>query len=396
MIGHNNLILLFIFLIESVFSCSCRFVTNLDSYESYKQIKNAFVCKITKREVINNIEFLDADVVRSFKGQHEKTIKIKNISFSAQAVGCKKSFNTGQILLLLSGKYSGIYHINACDFSESDQYEGFQNDTLFFNQFSNPNGYIDLSIAKGQLKNGKQEGLWTLNSRSIRNCTISETGYYKKGNKDGIWKTYYYSNIANYMIDSSNYFNNSLEEKNDDFLWPNLYYKRNFIIDSLYYSKGKLTGPAYYFFPNGSLQIISNYKNGKTEGETVEYTKKGFIKSKTFYKSNKTKQYIEFRDSCIFKKNKKSFKTLMAIYSKDGSYKEKEITVLNGKGTFFEYYNNGKIKTKASFNKKGSLIGDFTTFDSSGKTIFIRPLEEDTRLIGDELWNYFPDYEDRH
>lgn len=393
MITYKRIILIFVLLSGYAFSCSCRFVTTLDSYESYKEIKSAFVCKILTREIVNNSEYFTAEIIRSFKGKHEKIIKIRNGAFVNPSVGCEVRIKSGQVLLMLLDKFTGVYYIDGCSFYESSNYFDFHLDTLFFNQFGKPDGLMDLPFAKGQLKNGKQEGLWEIKTKTLLRTFTSEVGYYKNGKREGSWISYFHNDYTTFKKDSLNY---ASDKKNivNELLMPNgnLYYKLSFKSDFSNYHLGKLTGTSYVYYPNGKLYGTSNYKNGKEHGISICYSETGRVIWKSILINGKQSRYFEYTDSCIFEKKIINNVTRKIIYSTD-TIPQKEITVKNNKGIYFEYYNNGVVKTKVAFNKKGSFVGSFDTFNVSGKIVSKRQLTEDTRLIGDEVWYHFSYYD---
>ncbi len=398
-LNNIKIIILFIFLIQKGFTqvkhgtfSDDRFETGIDlnHYEDYLKVKSAFVCEIQSKEVVEDVEYITAVVLRVFKGKVEKTIKIKNKYFKNDPAHNPATIKTGEVLLMLLSKHFGSYHLKKCKYSVSSTEGKFTEDTTIFGQYGKVNGYVDLPLAKGQVVNGKREGEWQLESGGGYEWLFLETGKYKNGKKEGEWIIYSHKENEQFKRDSS--YEADYKNKKDHYRpHGKHHYKAHFRSAVETYHHGKITGIFYSYWSNGVLCEQTIYKNDEANGLSIMYHDNGKIFSRALLEGENTKTYVEYRDSCIFETQSTLRKNRKMILSKD-SVLQTEIIEKHGKGVFLAYHNNGKVKIKSAFNKKGSLVGNFITYDPSGKIISTRKLSDDTRLIGDELWNYFPDH----
>ena len=96
-------------------------------------------------------------------------------------------------------------------------------------------------------------------------------------------------------------------------------------------SDGQLTGIAIFYYPDGKVKEIANYKGGKKHGEWFQFNEAGNV----IVQAN----YFENKKNGIWKIWDDSGKIVMKMKYKDD----------NKKGTWKEWGANGELKNKRKF-----------------------------------------------
>ncbi len=280
---------------------------------------------------------------------------------------------------------------------------------LLFPLLSFPQTY---TIFKGDTinkidKNGYRQGKWIFFEKNYKD-SISVIGYYKDGQKNGLW-TYFYpnGNIKAIITYSNNkkegpvklyYENGKLEEEG---YWKGTkwvgeykrYYPNGKLQYHWFYDKtGRRTGKQEYFYENGKKYIEGEWKDGKENGEMKEYYTNGKIKKITHWldgsKNGKEIQYA--------KDGRKIFETYYINGSEDPSrrlvYNDQNnensqpvdtlqtimsssadsLNLFQGTGYFKIYSTNKKYLIEEGYFQKGHLInGKKYKYDNNGKVIKI-------------------------
>lgn len=103
-------------------------------------------------------------------------------------------------------------------------------------------------------------------------------------------------------------------------------------------------------YPNGSLQRLRTYRNGKMHGPSKEFYESGKLKSVTNYKDDKSSG-----------PSKGFYESGMLRF---------ELTHKNGKaeGIMKQYYENGSLRFE-TFYTKGTAVGAWKEYDKKGRLI---------------------------
>lgn len=303
-------------------------------------------------------------------------------------------------------------------------------------QESSQNGYVKLYYPNGK---------------------ISSEGNMINGKPDGFWITYYLNGVKksegsrrNFLLDSTWIF---YDEKGDTTEKINYvlgkrngyFYKYkvsnavnignvNYLESKELFVNDKKEGLSYYFFENGKVKEIINYKNGKRSGPGKEFNKDGLIvtlyefyndfmierqfvnrygkeglKQGTWidlYDNGKIKSERVYVNDTIngFAKefNERGDVTVSLLYDK-GNLKQPEKIEDFSLDEKIEYYDNGNPKRKgfyknsipigihSYYNEKGEII-NARIFNDNGKVVSEGMLTEDGKKEG--LWkNFFEDGE---
>ena len=133
-----------------------------------------------------------------------------------------------------------------------------------------------------------------------------------------------------------------------------------------FYKDGKKNGQWLQYHADGKLHIKTHYKDDKLDGEYFYYNKAGILDFEGHYKNGlkegECKYYIAGKI-----KEKGSFKKGILIgemieYNRDG-------VVISGKtGEVLSYYENGKLRTIENY-KNGKRHGEFIRYDKNGQII---------------------------
>jgi uncharacterized protein len=229
------------------------------------------------------------------------------------------------------------------------------------------------------------------------NGQISSEGNMKNGQPDGYWKTYYVTGVIkseglrrNFELDSAWSFYNQTGEliqkmdykygkKNGYSITYNYNSNPEGVVESKeLYVNDKKEGTAFYYFDNGNLKELVNYKDGKKEGESKEYDKNGLLITLMQYHNN----YLINREKInrINSNNEKTGKWIN--FYPDGRI-HKEMNYENGllNGLYKEYdsngnmalvlkYENGKIIEKGDDSQEQELLNVKRKFNENGNLIF--------------------------
>ncbi|MEA3444386.1 MAG: hypothetical protein U9R19_06620 [Bacteroidota bacterium] len=179
-----------------------------------------------------------------------------------------------------------------------------------------PNGYWKTYYAKGQLKSeGNRrffnlEGVWVFYNQ--QGDTIEKINY-RSGRKNGYYYTY------NWKYNKKK--------------------RTGGLVSKELYVKDKLQNKSYYYFPDGNIYRIINYKNNKKQGIAFEYNREGKIIFE-----------IEFRQGVLTKR--------LNINKIDKNNLKQ--------GLWREYYLNDRIKTEANY-VDDKLNGQYKEYDIRGQ-----------------------------
>jgi uncharacterized protein len=192
------------------------------------------------------------------------------------------------------------------------------------------------------------------------NGTVSSEGIIRNGKPDGFWKSYYVTGIkksegkrTNFMLDSIWVFfdqtGDTTEKINYLYGKKNGYYfkYKKDAVEGLYiwskelYAGDIKEGTGYLYFPDGKVNQVVAYRDGKKEGLSKEFDKNGIIITLLEYNND----FLVSRD----KINRTDNKGL-----KQGDWKE--------------FYPNGGIKTEKTF-KDDQLHGYYKEYDNKGNLV---------------------------
>lgn len=136
---------------------------------------------------------------------------------------------------------------------------------------------------EGKIKDGLKDGEWTF---WFVEGKIREKGKYNKGKKQGYWEFYY-------ELGGKESEGNFVDEKHDG-KWTYFYScpeckesdKRQKMREE-FVNKGDLNGKTTVWYPDGTIQSETNFKDGRPDGEWRQYGKKGQITMDKIYKDGK-------------------------------------------------------------------------------------------------------------
>lgn len=215
------------------------------------------------------------------------------------------------------------------------------------------NGHIKIYFPNGKLSsegvmiNGKPDGYW---KTFYVNGVVKSEGNRKNHLLDSVWV--FYSEIGdtlekiNYVLGKKNgyyYQYSSSEQKNTG--------KKNVIISKELFVNDSKEGFSYYYYPEGILHEIINFKNNRRHGIGKEFDRTGII----------TTLYEFFNDYITDKQNINR--------------------VVNGSklGVWKEFYDDGKTKVEKKY-KSDQLEGYTREYDKNGK-LTLNLLYHDGKLI---------------
>ena len=197
------------------------------------------------------------------------------------------------------------------------------------------------------------------------------------------------------------YYREMMSTDKDDLILVHDYYLESGTIQMIgtYIKEMKPTnqhGRFKYYFPNGNLKAIYDYKHGIIHGELMRYYNNGELKSIeqfdmgtkvdttwTFYDNGQlhkilriNKDFSDANPSDKFKKN-----LLIAAYRRDG-----ETLVNNGKGEYQEFYLSGKLKTTIEY-ENGFPHGKWTLYSGLKKKKSCEMTFKNGRFIKGEIYD---------
>ena len=138
------------------------------------------------------------------------------------------------------------------------------------------------------------------------------------------------------------------------------------ILVETFYKDGKKNGQWLQYHADGKLHIKTHYKDDKLDGEYFYYNKAGILDFEGHYKNGLKEGECKYYFAGKIKK-KGSFKKGILIgemieYNPDG-------VVISGKtGEVLSYHKNGKLRTIENY-KNGKRHGEFIRYDKNGQTI---------------------------
>ncbi len=191
--------------------------------------------------------------------------------------------------------------------------------------------------------------------------TIEETGFYKNGEKDSIWETFY----RNGKIRFSENYKNGLKHG-----VAKMFYKNGVLEDKVYYIEDEEERERRGFRKDGSLEEITFYQRGIRVG-VKEYTEDGILEIE--------KKFIKILGDSVVE-------TFHSYYPTGKLLAEKGFTE---KGYLFynEFYENGKAKVVANQISNGNY--QHNTYHENGqlKSNFIYEEYKEGFRNDDEYFN---------
>lgn len=192
------------------------------------------------------------------------------------------------------------------------------------------------------------------------NGSISGEGYIRNGKPDGYWKSYYVTGIiksegkrTNFLLDSIWVFydqtGDTLEKISYLYGKKNGYYLKYkkdpstglYIYSRELFAGDKKEGAAYLYFPDGRINQVINYRNGKKEGLSKEFDHNGEVIT-----------LMEYSNDFLVSREK--------IDRKDADGLRQ--------GVWKEFYPSGSIKSEKSF-RNDMLHGYYKEYDEKGNLV---------------------------
>jgi len=122
-------------------------------------------------------------------------------------------------------------------------------------------------IVETQYLNGVKNGLHEI--RNEKNGLLALEGYYKNGLRDSLWTSYYPNGKPREQ---------GLCENDKKHGWEKEFYETGNISSEVTNNKGKWDGEAKFYYPNGVLEHVAQYKNGsKIPLSNIYYSEYGDI-----------------------------------------------------------------------------------------------------------------------
>jgi len=207
----------------------------------------------------------------------------------------------------------------------------------------NPDGYNIFYYENGQkssegiMHDGNPDGYW---KTYYQNGNLKSEGDRKNAMLDSIWIFYTETGDTlqkiNYRYGKKNGYSYTFQPTN-----PNDNTLTNSVIAKELYLNNLLQGQSYYYYPNGALQKLVNYKDNKKEGRTYEFSPDSLLTS-----------ICEYRHDYLTDKEK--------INRRDNQNRKQ--------GVWKTFYEDWKIETEA-FYIDNQLNGYFKEYDAQGKLI---------------------------
>ncbi|MEW4922127.1 tetratricopeptide repeat protein [Algibacter sp. 2305UL17-15] len=159
-------------------------------------------------------------------------------------------------------------------------------------------------------------------------------------------------------------------ERDQKWTW---YYPNGDIKETALYENTKLNGANHQLFKNGKPNIVTNFKDGKLDGEYLLYNDKGALIEKKYFKEGKLdglyKSYFKVGESLLEwhvpYKNGDVASIATEYYANGDVYAD--IPFENGKrhGVEKKYYFNKKTSSEITY-ANGQLNGAYKTYHSNG------------------------------
>ncbi len=246
--------------------------------------------------------------------------------------------------------------------------------------FYHPNGVIS---SEGYMLNGQPEGYWK--TYSEEGILLSE-GNRKDHLLDSVWKFYDETGVLKMEITYR-------EGKKNG---PRTTYRENERVEENFIDDLK-QGATNYFYPDGSIKKTVNYKDGLEEGLAREYAEDGRITQLITYKKGfiSNRERINRYDSeglehgnwkyfydngnlrleCIYKhgllngyyKEYDLDGKLIAAYKYVEGEKQENVAELTKLKVKTEYYPDGNVRVKATYNNENKPEGVWRQYDPEGE-----------------------------
>ena len=272
------------------------------------------------------------------------------------------------------------YYFNTGKISSTEMYKNGESDGAYKKYFDN--GKLSM---EGFATNSKRLGNW---KEYYRNGKLKSTYSYTDGKLDGEYKEYHNNGK---LITAATYVNGKLEGSyqnydSDGKLYSESMYEKDRLRDLKFYDKegkvissstsrngsGNLTfydaqgskmsegyftkeglrsGKTTFYYRNGNIKSVSNYKDGLLNGEKISYYYNGTMSAKNNYKEDEEDGY-------------------QVTYFVNGN-KSHEGEVQNGSkmGVHIDYTYMGKVYSKSDY-KDGELDGFIEYYHPDGKIDF--------------------------
>jgi antitoxin component YwqK of YwqJK toxin-antitoxin module len=213
------------------------------------------------------------------------------------------------------------------------------------------------NLVNGQENNALQDGFQVF---KYPNGTISSQGIIKNGKPEGFWKSYYVTGVkksegkrTNFMLDSIWIFYDQTGDTTEKINY--LYGKKNgwyykykkdpsvglYIWSKELFAGDRKEGFSYIYYPDGKVQQVIPYNNGKKDGLSKEFDKDGGIVT-----------LLEYNNDFLISREKINRTDAKGL--KQGSWKD--------------FYPNGDIKSEKTY-KDDQLNGYYKEYDNRGKLV---------------------------
>ncbi len=221
-------------------------------------------------------------------------------------------------------------------------------------------------IAEGIYRNEKKDSCW--NYYNPDHVLIAQENYLNS-QKNGSWKVFYENGN---LFEETNW-----KEGVKDGKW-NQFFKNSIPKTEGFYSNGELDGQLIFYFPDGKTEMTGTYVNARRDGLWVNYNESGEVKSREHYFKgslvNKelvngvfTENYDNeiLKSSTTYKDGKKNGEFME--YYNAGEWKKR---VKPAEGEFpaeeEQYVTGTKLKRKGNY-VNDSLHGTITSYKPDGK-----------------------------
>ncbi|WP_158839414.1 toxin-antitoxin system YwqK family antitoxin [Polaribacter sp. L3A8] len=295
---------------------------------------------------------------------YQKIIKKKKKQIIAflLALKIKWANNVSKNNILFNGKQQDVtykydnYLVNGIGNYKDGKTVGFWQ---FYNEFgglTTEGNFDDL---------GARVGKWIWYSSFNK---IEETTFYKEGMLDGK-NLMFYENGKKYV--DAIFKNDSLQGLYEYFN------NKGALVERKYFKYGKIDGLSQSYFSVGEklLELEMPYREGKIEGEVLEYYANGDLYSKSYYvddKKNGIETTYHYNNNILSEINYVNDELSGRYKTFHSNGKPKEIgQTLNGyyTGAWRTYYSDGTLESK-SFYKKGNLSDFYRYYDTDGKLYY--------------------------